>query len=107
MSKQAKQRKQKGRQLGGLDASLVVWWWEKPPIQPDLLGSAATIGRQSHIVGFFTNSLSETKSQTSSRKLYQKKAKSCDAEIKLTHKLELMKIQRINPNIDSSWVDQR
>jgi len=29
-------------------------------------------------------------------------SKSCDAEIKLTHKLELMKILRINPNIDSS-----
>ena len=26
----------------------------------------------------------------------------CDAEIKLTHKLELMKIQRINPNTNSS-----
>jgi hypothetical protein len=21
-------KKQKGRQLGGLDASLVVWWWD-------------------------------------------------------------------------------
>jgi hypothetical protein len=25
---QAKKTKQKGRQLGGLDASLVVWWWD-------------------------------------------------------------------------------
>ena len=37
----------------------------------------------------------------------KRSSKSCDVEIKLTHKLELMKIQRINPNIDSSWVDQR
>ena len=31
----------------------------------------------------------------------KRSSKSCDAEIKLTHKLKLMKIQRINPNIDS------
>jgi hypothetical protein len=32
----------------------------------------------------------------------KRSSKSCGAEIKLTHKLELMKILRINPNIDSS-----
>jgi len=35
MSKQAKQRKQKGRQIGGLDASVVVG---EARIQPDFMG---------------------------------------------------------------------
>jgi hypothetical protein len=92
MSKQAKQRKQKGRQLGGLEATHTT----------GLDGDQLLLLAGSLIsYFFFTNSFSETKSQTSLRKLYEQKVKSCDAEIKLTHKIELLKIQRINPNIDS------
>ena len=70
MSKQAKQRKQKRRQLGGLDASVVVG---EATNTTGLYGDqllACYYLQQSHIIVLFTNSFSETKSHISSRKLY-------------------------------------
>jgi len=101
MSKQAKQRKQKGRQLGGLDASVVVGEaTDTTKLDGDQLLLLAAVSYRSSFLQIV--SVKQNHKLVQENYTNKRSSKSCGAEIKLTHKLELMKILRINPNIDSS-----